>query len=85
MCAYRLRERCKDKVDAFIAGLTEIVPDELLGVFDESDLDVCATVLVVAVFHGRSDDHWWHVGDQCGGYEGSLQCDGRRHRLCKGG
>ena len=40
MCMYRLRDRCKDAISEFTAGLTELIPDEILGAFDESDLEV---------------------------------------------
>jgi hypothetical protein len=38
---YRLRDACREQTEEFIKGLTEIVPDEILGAFDEADLDVC--------------------------------------------
>ena len=40
LAEYRLRGRCREQMDAFALGLTELIPDELLGALDESDLDV---------------------------------------------
>ena len=40
----RLVNSVKDQIDAFIRGLTEIVPDNLLSIFDENELEVAFDV-----------------------------------------
>ena len=36
----RLAARCKHEVDAFLRGLNDLVPDNLLAIFDENELEV---------------------------------------------
>lgn len=36
----RLCGRVKHEIDAFLSGLNEIIPDNLLCIFDESELEV---------------------------------------------
>lgn len=38
---FRLSARVRNEVDAFLAGLNEIIPDNLLCIFDENELEVC--------------------------------------------
>ena len=40
LAQYRLATRCKPEVDAFLRGLNDLVPDNLLGIFDENELEV---------------------------------------------
>jgi hypothetical protein len=40
---YRLSIRMKREIDAFLKGLSEIVPDGLLTNFDENELEVKVT------------------------------------------
>ena len=37
---YRLSVRVRHEVDAFLAGLNDIIPDNLLCIFDENELEV---------------------------------------------
>ena len=41
LAQYRLATKVKSEVDSFLKGLNEIVPDELLSIFDENELEVC--------------------------------------------
>ncbi|XP_048586103.1 apoptosis-resistant E3 ubiquitin protein ligase 1 isoform X2 [Nematostella vectensis] len=45
MARYKLVESVQKEVDAFIQGLNELVPDNLLGMFDENELELlmCGT------------------------------------------
>lgn len=40
LAQYRLSTKVKVQVDAFLKGLNEVVPDELLSIFDENELEV---------------------------------------------
>ena len=40
LAQYRLTAKVKSEIEAFIKGLNEIVPDELLTIFDENELEV---------------------------------------------
>lgn len=40
LAQHRLVNSVKDQVDAFIRGLSELVPDNLLSIFDENELEV---------------------------------------------
>ena len=40
LAQYRLASRCRQEVDAFLRGLNDLVPDNLLGIFDENELEV---------------------------------------------
>ncbi|XP_043220016.1 apoptosis-resistant E3 ubiquitin protein ligase 1-like [Amphibalanus amphitrite] len=40
LAQYRLANRCKPEVDAFLRGLNDLVPDNLLGIFDENELEL---------------------------------------------
>jgi hypothetical protein len=45
LAQYRLAAKVKIQVDAFLKGLNEVVPDELLSIFDENELELlmCGT------------------------------------------
>ncbi|XP_021944995.1 apoptosis-resistant E3 ubiquitin protein ligase 1 isoform X2 [Folsomia candida] len=45
LAQYRLATKAKPQVDAFLKGLNEVVPDELLSIFDENELELlmCGT------------------------------------------
>ncbi|KAJ0175869.1 hypothetical protein K1T71_009028 [Dendrolimus kikuchii] len=45
LAQWRLAARCKQETDAFLRGLTLLVPDNLLAIFDENELEllVCGT------------------------------------------
>ncbi len=40
LAQHRFVNSVKDQVDAFIHGLNEIVPDNILSIFDENELEV---------------------------------------------
>jgi len=40
MVKYRISERVKDKFDALIGGLNELIPADLIGVFNERELEL---------------------------------------------
>jgi hypothetical protein len=37
---YRVHKRVKEQFDAFMAGFSELIPEELINVFDERELEV---------------------------------------------
>jgi hypothetical protein len=45
LAQYRLSTKVKSEVDSFLKGLNEVVPDELLTIFDENELELlmCGT------------------------------------------
>ncbi|KAG5651658.1 hypothetical protein H0H81_007938 [Sphagnurus paluster] len=38
--AYRISKRVKEQFDSFMAGLLELIPEDLIGVFDERELEL---------------------------------------------
>ena len=40
LAQYRLSSRVKDQIDAFIRGLNDLIPDHLLSIFDENELEL---------------------------------------------
>ena len=40
LAQHRLVHSVKDQVDAFVRGLNELVPDSILSIFDENELEV---------------------------------------------
>lgn len=38
---YRISRRVKEQFDAFMSGFSELIPQELINVFDERELEVC--------------------------------------------
>lgn len=38
---YRISKRVKEQFEAFVSGFSELVPQELVNVFDERELEVC--------------------------------------------
>jgi hypothetical protein len=45
LAQHRLVNSVRDQVDAFIRGLGELVPDNLLSIFDENELEVMSDSL----------------------------------------
>uniref|UniRef100_A0AAR5Q493 HECT-type E3 ubiquitin transferase n=2 Tax=Dendroctonus ponderosae TaxID=77166 RepID=A0AAR5Q493_DENPD len=45
LAQYRLANKVKDEVEAFLKGLNELIPDNLLSIFDENELELllCGT------------------------------------------
>jgi hypothetical protein len=42
LAQHRLASSIRNEVDHFLRGLNELIPDTLLGIFDENELEVCA-------------------------------------------
>jgi hypothetical protein len=40
LAQYRLANSFKDEVEHFLKGLNELIPDNLLSIFDENELEV---------------------------------------------
>jgi hypothetical protein len=40
LAQYRLATKVKDEVEAFLRGLNDLIPDNLLSIFDENELEV---------------------------------------------
>lgn len=40
LAQFRLATTIKDELDAFLKGLNELIPDNLLSIFDENELEV---------------------------------------------
>jgi hypothetical protein len=40
LAQYRLASSLKDEVEHFLKGLNELIPDNLLSIFDENELEV---------------------------------------------
>lgn len=40
LCEWRIRDRVKDQLNAFIEGFHELIPKELVNVFDERELEL---------------------------------------------
>ena len=62
LAQYRLVTRVKDELHAFLKGFNDLVPDNLLCMFDEYELEVSADMLHVQVqslsYHlSLLDDH----------------------------
>ena len=48
---YRLSVKVKNEVEAFLKGVNEIVPEELLSIFDENELEVIFFSIYSKEFH----------------------------------
>ena len=46
---YRLCQKVKREIDAFVKGLAEIVPDGLLNSFDENELEVRCIQMIFSI------------------------------------
>lgn len=40
LAQYKLASSIKDEIEAFLKGLNELIPDNLLSIFDENELEV---------------------------------------------
>jgi apoptosis-resistant E3 ubiquitin protein ligase 1 len=40
LAQYRLANNVKEEMEAFLKGLNELIPDNLLSIFDENELEV---------------------------------------------
>lgn len=43
LAQYKLATTIRDELDAFLRGLNELIPDNLLSIFDENELEVKTT------------------------------------------
>ena len=43
LAQYKLATNIRDEVEAFLKGLNELIPDQLLSIFDENELEVSAS------------------------------------------
>jgi len=48
LAQYRLATRVRTQVDAFLKGLNDVVPDELLSIFDENELEVTIILIYIS-------------------------------------
>lgn len=46
LAQYRLASRVRDEVEAFLRGLNDLIPDNLLSIFDENELEVCLSIFI---------------------------------------
>ena len=46
LAQYRLSVKVKNEVDAFLTGLNDIIPDNLLCIFDENELEVGEILII---------------------------------------
>lgn len=47
LAQYRLATSVRDEVESFLKGLTDLVPDNLLSIFDENELEVKTTLHII--------------------------------------
>ena len=40
LAQYKLANRVQEEIDAFLKGLNDLIPDNLLSIFDENELEV---------------------------------------------
>lgn len=45
LAQYKLATSIKEEMEAFLKGLNELIPDNLLSIFDENELEVSGTQL----------------------------------------
>ncbi len=46
LAQYKLASCVKDEIEAFLKGLNELIPDNLLSIFDENELEVSSTIFL---------------------------------------
>lgn len=44
LAQYRLVSSCREEVEAFLKGLNLLIPDNLLSIFDENELEVKCSI-----------------------------------------
>ena len=42
---YRISRRVSEQFEAFMSGFNELIPQELINVFDERELEVCCAAI----------------------------------------
>lgn len=47
LAQYRLATTVKDEVDHFLKGLNDLIPDSLLSIFDENELEVIEIIKIL--------------------------------------
>lgn len=60
LARYRLVTCIKDEVDAFLKGLNDLIPDNLLCIFDENELEV-SEGLYLAFLLSTPCDFFWDI------------------------
>lgn len=45
---YRIQKRVKEQFEAFMSGFSELIPQELINVFDERELEVRDAILLLS-------------------------------------
>lgn len=51
LAQYRLATSVKDEIETFIKGLNDIIPDNLLCIFDENELEVRFSYSICSLLH----------------------------------
>ena len=62
---YRISRRVSEQFEAFMSGFNELIPQELINVFDERELEVCFYVQPLSLLM-REASHWRNVRDRRG-------------------
>ncbi len=44
---FRLRDRYAEPIKRFVAGVTDLIPEDALALLDENDLEVCCVCVSV--------------------------------------
>lgn len=57
LAQYRLATSIKDELEAFLKGLNELIPDNLLSIFDENELEVSVRLKMFHVVETRIGDN----------------------------
>lgn len=47
LAQYRLATSLKDEIEAFLRGLNDLIPDNLLSIFDENELEVKIYIFLI--------------------------------------
>lgn len=51
LAQFRLATSVRDEVEAFLKGLNELIPDNLLSIFDENELEVLINIFLCTFFN----------------------------------
>lgn len=49
LAQHRLASSIRNEVEHFLRGLNELIPDNLLGIFDENELEVCKYIFFLSL------------------------------------
>ena len=50
LAQHRLANSVRDEIDSFLKGLNELIPDNLLSIFDENELEVSKFFILIVQF-----------------------------------